>query len=170
MEETTMDREMTGDGLKAAQRREALARLSLLEGRGLHGNVRADFEREGRLNYSERVALGRSPAGALYWFDGPSAASRLGRAFADVVREFEEGSGSLVYHATHELLAFGEILDLFYVSAHPDEWAQDRADLEEGYAFVDAVNLSDERMSDLGVFSQDSSFGFHKTYVLGFTE
>lgn len=150
MDERTTDREMTGDDLRAAQRQEALARLGLLETRGLHRNVRAGFERGGRLSYSERVPLGYSSADVICWLDGPSAASCLGRAFADVVREFEEESGSLVYHATHELLAFGEILDLFHVSAHPEEWEQDRADLEEGYAFVRAVNLSDERMSDLG--------------------
>ena len=156
---TSIEVEAKDEVLRAAQHGEAIARLKVLERRGLHGNVRRDFERDGRLNYSERIPMGFGAVGSLYWMDGPSAESCQGRRFADVVREFEERTGALVYHATHELLRFGEILDLFYVSKFPEEWERDLLDLEEGYAFVDAVNLSDDAMSDLGTIGFSVSGG-----------
>jgi len=130
---------------------EAARRLRILEKKGLHPNVRADFERDGLVNYSERTRLGKSdPYGVLYWVTNDTATSSTGKAFADVIAEFEQQYNALVYHATHEYFTFGECLDLFYVSQHEEEWESDRDDLDDGISYVYAANLSVDDFSEIG--------------------
>lgn len=142
---------MTEGELKEAQRNEAASRLYTLELMGLHPRVRAEFEADGRTGYSERAAFRSVTVGILYWMDNETAKSRSGERFSEVVRAFEDETGGLVYHATHEHLEFGELLDLFYVSAEPGEWMADHVAMaEERRAFVRAVNLDDDSSSDFG--------------------
>lgn len=157
-EAITME-EMTEEELRAAQREEALVRLETLERMGMHPNVRAEFEADGTVNYSERQNLGFGAMGILYWMENDTARSRSGKAFSALVREFEEAFGALVYHATHELTGFGEIIDLFYVSRDVGEWEDDRELLGEKRAYVKACNLDDDMMSDIGVICFEVSGG-----------
>ena len=125
------------------QRQEAITRLRILEEQGLMLEVRRDFE-QGRLNYSERMTLGDgSEAGILYWLDQSPELEQ-------VVRDFEERTGALAYHATHATFPFGEVLDVFCVSKYEDEWDADREDLADGYSLVFAKNLTVDWLSELG--------------------
>ena len=100
---------------KEQQRQEAIERLRILEGKGLMPEVRRDFER-GKINYSERVSFpGLGANGILYWLEGNPELEK-------VVRDFEESTGSLAYHATHETFEFGEVIDIFHVSKYEEEW------------------------------------------------
>ena len=105
--------------------------------------VRRDFE-QGRLNYSERMVLGNgNEVGILYWLD-------QNPELEEAVREVEERTGALAYHATHETFSFGEVLDVFCVSKYEEEWAADREDLADGYSLVFAKNLTVDWLSELG--------------------
>lgn len=134
----------TGTVTKEQQRQEAIVRLRILEEKGLMPQVRKDFE-QGTLNYSERMTIPRfGTNGILYWLNQNAE-------FEKVVRDFEERTDSVVYHATHEVFeGIGRILDLFYVSKYEEEW-QNRADLEDGYSLVYAVNLDADWYSEFGV-------------------
>ena len=129
---------------KEQQRQEAIARLRILEERGLMPEVRRDFE-NGRVMWSERVVIpGLGANGILYHLDENPE-------FEKIIRDFEAENDSLVYHATHEVFEFGEVLDIFYVSKYEEEWlAQDRADLEDGYCLVYAANLDVDWCSEFG--------------------
>ena len=134
---------MSNTVTKEQQRAEAIKRLRILEGKGLMPQVRKDFER-GIVNFSEAMTIvGSKPSGILFRLkDNPK--------FEKIVRDFEEETDSLAYHATHERFEFGEILDIFYVSTYAEEWSQDRDDLKQGYGFVAAVNLNADWLSDYG--------------------
>jgi len=137
---------MGNETMKERQRREAEARLRILEDKGLMPEVLRDFE-QGTLNYSERLALpGFGTCGILYWVDGNPE-------FEKAIREVEERYGVVAYHATHETFGFGEVLDIFCVSRDADEWEQDRADLEEGYSLVYSANLDCDWCSEFGTIS-----------------
>lgn len=132
---------------KEQQREEAIVRLRILEEKGLMPQVRRDFE-QGTINFSERMTIpGLGTNGILYWLhDNPE--------FDKLVRDFEERTDSVVYHATHEVFeGIGKILDLFYVSKYAEEWQQDRDDLKDGYSMVYAVNLDVDWCSDFGTVS-----------------
>ena len=132
---------------KEKMREEAIARLKILEQKGLHPNVLREFEAESKLNYSERVNFGGAAAGILYWMD--SAPELM-----EKVKEFEEEHNALVYHATAErFVEVGRMLDLFYVSAYEEEWEQDRTDLEEEYALCYAAALDNPICSEFGGIS-----------------
>lgn len=137
---------------KEQQRQEAIIRLRLLEEKGLMPQVRKEFE-QGRLNYSERLTIpGLGTNGILYWLDENPELER-------VVREFEERTGSMAYHITHEFFEFGEILDIFHVSKYEEEWPMDREDLGDGYSLVFAANLTDDWLSELGTIGFGVSGG-----------
>lgn len=132
---------------KEQQREEAIARLRILEEKGLMPQVRRDFE-QGTINFSERMTIpGLGTNGILFWLhDNPE--------FDKAVRDFEERTDSVVYHATHEVFeGIGKILDLFYVSKYAEEWQQDRDDLKDGYSMVYAVNLDVDWCSEFGTVS-----------------
>jgi len=126
--------------LLQAQRKEAVERLKMLS---VHPNVIQDFE-EGTLNVSELD-------GILYWLSDEDK---------EVVREFEERTGSVVYHVIKNHLVFGTCLSMLYVSDSPDEWEYDRSDLSVRSEFEDGVsgyivmayvaNLDDDLCSEFG--------------------
>lgn len=134
------------------QRQEAIERLHILEGKGLMPQVRRDFE-QGILNYSERMNIpGLGTNGILYWLHQNPELEKA-------VRDFEESTGSLAYHATYETLSFGKVIDIFHVSRHEEEWPMDRLDLEEGYSLVFAANLDVDWMSELGSIGFEAKGG-----------
>jgi len=133
------------------QRDEAIALLEILIAKGLEPDVLNQFKDSSRVFYSERNTVFGVPVDALFWADNSTANSELGKPFNEVISSFEKEHGAFVYHATHERFSFGEILDLFYVSQYDDGWPRERDDLEGGYPFVCAINLSDGFISDFGV-------------------
>lgn len=128
--------------MREEQRREARARVETLVAMGLHESVLADFD-EGRVHYSERTTFGELTFGALFWVSGDDA-------IAEAVRGFEAENDALAYHVTHERTDFGELLDVYYVSCHEDEWGLDRDDLRHGTPFCYVINLSDPDLSEFG--------------------
>lgn len=138
---------------KEQQRHEAIVRLRILEGKGLMPEVRRDFE-NGRVMWSERVVIpGLGANGILYHLDENPK-------FEKIIRDFEADTDSLVYHATHEVFEFGEVLDIFYVSKYEEEWlTQDREDLEDGYSLVFAANLTSDWLSEYGTIAFEARGG-----------
>lgn len=68
-----------------------------------------------------------------------------------LVREFEEKSGSLVYHCVLSNTGIGQMLSLLYVSKYKDEWSDDNADITEaGYTIARVENLTHPELSELG--------------------
>lgn len=128
--------------LKNKQKQEALTRMEML---GLDEVVIRDFARTGRLYYSERTPY----CGVLFWLDQAPE-------WMAMVQEFEENHDALVYHVTHEVTEFGDMLSLLYVSAHEDEWDMDYDDIDRikvthvAYPIAYVINLTDPDLSEFG--------------------
>lgn len=67
-----------------------------------------------------------------------------------IVKAFEKKYKGLVYHVIHNIYEFGECYSLLYVSENPEEWEDDKKDLEDGYAFVYVKNMDDDFCSEFG--------------------
>ena len=120
------------------QKNEAINRMKTLE---LYENVIKEFQEENKLNLSESI-------GVLYW---------LKEEEKELVKEFENENGGLVYHLIRSLTDFGELYSIFYVSKYEEEWDMDLEDLKNNIAFVYVKNLNDELSSEFG------SIGFKKS-------
>lgn len=112
-------------------RAEAVNRLKVLK---VHKNVLREFEKEGKLNESERF-------GFLYWLNDEEQA---------MVKEFEEKHKAVVYHVIHEYTNIGELYNLLYVSLEDDEWCIDQEDLASGIALVYVINKTMPDCSEFG--------------------
>ena len=131
-----------------AQKVEALLRMKKLD---LHENAIREFKEEGKLNLSEGQRLwGKIPVGVLYW---------LSEEEMQMVKEFEKENGGLVYHVIKTNTNFGLLYSMLYVSKHPEEWEDDDASLEEGYAFAYVKNATDDFLSELGEIMIKPAFG-----------
>lgn len=120
---------------------EAQKRLEFLKKKyKLLSEVVKQFKEDGIVFYSERQS--QALDGILYWVSNEPE-------YVKAIEEFEKEYG-VVYHATLSHTNFGDLLSLFYVSKHKQEWAKDNADLEEGYTFAYVVNLTDDTCSEFG--------------------
>lgn len=90
-----------------------------------------------------KVLVSENPYGFMY---------EANEIQAKLIADFEAEHHALVYHAnlvhTREL---GDLLSLFYVSNHIEEWEMDRSDLPEHFAFVYTINLSIPEFSEFGM-------------------
>lgn len=140
---------------KQKQMKEAIARLQILQKKGLHENVLKEFQASGHiLNYSERMHIlpGYPACGILYWVSNVAE-------YEKIIRDFEVKWDALVYHATLERTEFGTLFDLFFVSKHQEEWEQERTDLKDGYNFGYTFNLDCPMCSEFGTISFKISAG-----------
>ena len=64
-----------------------------------------EFKEEGKLNLSEH-------GGLLYW---------LNEEQEQMVRDWEEAHGNVVYHVIHDYTNIGELLTFLYVSKYTEE-------------------------------------------------
>ena len=123
------------------KKKEALKRMKNL---GLMKEVIDAFERGGEnsLYYSERI--NKMMPAVLYWVDNE-------KIYVKLVKEFEEKYNALVYHCilTHTT-DWGDLFDMLYVSKYRDEWDMDNAGINEGFVFVNSVNISEGMCSELG--------------------
>lgn len=91
----------------------------------------------------DKVLVSENPYGFMY---------QTNEEQAKLISDFEAEHNALVYHAnlvhTSEL---GDLLSLFYVSNHIEEWEMDRSDLPEHFAFVYTINLSIPEFSEFGM-------------------
>lgn len=76
-----------------------------------------------------------------------------------IVEEFEKEWNSVVYYVIRESTSVGELLTLFYVSEHTDEWDKDNADIERNLQNCYVKNLSYEHFSEFGYVGFVNLFG-----------
>lgn len=121
------------------QKKEAIRRMKKL---GLMDDVISLFSKEDRLYYSERQNK-QYPA-VLYWLDNDPE-------YEQMVKDFEEVTGYLVYHVILTRTGFGKILDFLFVSTYEDDWEYEIERCQDGfYVTSQANNLTDESLSDMG--------------------
>lgn len=118
---------------------EAVNRMKLL---GLHENAIQDFVNEGKLNLSDH--------GFLFW---------LNESEQNIVDQWQQETGNLVYHVVKTRTTFGLMYSFFYVSKYEEEWFMDNADLQEGYAVCYVYNADDELSSEYGSIGFEMKFG-----------
>ena len=133
----------TKETLKQLQKIEAIKRMQAL---GLAPNVIKDFDKNGKVYYSERMSAMFD--GILYWLDNNNE-------YVQAVREFERKYNALVYHAQLCNTSFGVMLSMLYVSRHKSEWSMDYNDIcnkHDGVMYVYAYvhNITDEDLSEIG--------------------
>ena len=124
---------------KDIQKHEALERMKMLK---LHPTVLKEFEKEDKISYSEKAIL--------YW---------LSDKMKEKIKEWENETGNLVYHAVFNNFEFGRCLSLFYVSQYQEEWEMDRKDLNEDYPFVYVMNIDDPCCSEYGTIGIRKAVG-----------
>lgn len=128
------------EDLKEMQVKEAIERMKMLH---IMDRPIKEFEKEGVLNLSEGIGL-------LYWLDDEEK---------KMVADFEEEYGGVVYHVIKTFSTLGLMYSLLYVSKHTEEWEMDRADIQEGRAFVYVVNKDMPDCSEFGTIGIRPSFG-----------
>ena len=128
------------ESFRDSQVEEAVARMKLL---GILKTPINEFKKEGVLNLSEALGL-------LYWLDDEEK---------QMVADFEKDNGGVVYHVIKTLSNMGLMYSLLYVSKHTEEWEMDRADIQDGRAFVYVVNKDMPDCSEFGTIGIRPLFG-----------
>ena len=111
------------------QKSEAIKRMKALK---VFPEAIAQFEFDDLVNCSE--------GGILYWLDEEQK---------QMVTDFEQEYGGLVYMVIHNKTEFGELYNMLYVSKHADEWQYDNEDLKDGYAYAYVKNVTCDDFSRL---------------------
>ncbi|OPJ57943.1 hypothetical protein [Clostridium oryzae] len=125
---------------RVEQKNEALKRMKKLE---LSEDIIREFDKENKLNLSEY-------GGMLLWLDEQQQR---------IVKEYEQKSGSLVYHVIHGFAEFGELYNMLCVSKYRNEWQRDMLDIENGRAFAYVKNITDDFSSEYGLIHFEKNFG-----------
>ena len=128
------------ENLKIEQKQEAIARMKKLD---IYAPAITEFEKENLVNKSEH-------GGILYWLDENEQ---------EMVKEFEEKYGAMVYHIIHNYTNFGELYSLLYVSKDKDEWDYDNDDLNHNICLAYVKNLDEDAFSEFGSIGIKSQFG-----------
>lgn len=114
------------------KKKEAVARMKKL---GIFPETIRQFANDGLVSQS------LPPVGACFWIEG----EQLER-----VREFEKKYNALVYHVIHSFSNIGELENYLYVSDYPEEWEQDREDIEQKQQFCYVFNHDAPHCSEFG--------------------
>ncbi len=122
---------------------EAERRLEYLVKEGLHPDVLDSFRKD-VLYYSDCV-IHDFPM--LCYFTGENGVSQ---EWLDLVSRVEEEYDIRVYHISHCYTAFGELLNLLYITSAKEEWEEDWEDLRQGYPFSYVINLDEPYCSEFG--------------------
>ena len=125
------------------QKAEAQKRLAYLVSKGLHEDV-LDLFKKDTLCCSDCL-IPYLPT--LYTFKEENGVERK---WLEQVRQIEEEYDILVYHISHNLTEFGELLNLLYVTSYDEEWEQDWKDLYENCPLSYVINLDEESFSEFG--------------------
>jgi hypothetical protein len=121
---------------------EAIKRMKLMK---LMPEIIEQFEQDNVVHYSETM-------GILYWLPNKPK-------WVEKVKEFEEKYKCLVYHAEYSRTEIGDLLTLFYVSDHKDEWERDRQDLVDQNPLVYVWNMECPFSSEFGCITFKSING-----------
>lgn len=123
-------------------KKEAIERMKQLE---ILPTAINEFVKEDKLNFSLD--------GILFWLDDEKK---------QLVKEFEEQTGGLVYHVIWgTYLLDGEkvtMTSLLYVSEHEEEWELEREDLKENSPIAYVIN-NEWNEKDLGTIEVKPAFG-----------
>lgn len=133
--------------LKEKQKEEALKRMKMLS---LMSNVIKDFEKNGKVYYSERQNAMFNAI--LYWVDNEPK-------FTKIIQEKEKKNNILIYHCQLTHTQFGDLLSLLFVSDDEDNWEDERQELRNGIAYCYVANLDCEYDSDWGTIGIKPSMG-----------
>lgn len=125
---------------KEMQKNEAMKRMKILK---IMAQPVKEFKENGKVNLSEGP-------GYLYWLNDEEQ---------KMVDDFEEENGALVYHVIKTFYEDGVMYALLYVSKYPEEWSQDKEDLEDGYALSYVVNTFWPDCSEFGSIGVAPSIG-----------
>ncbi len=128
------------------QKKEALRRLEYLVSKGLHPDVLKMMEND--LLCCSDCIIHNQPI--LYTFEKDN---NVPGEWIEKVNKAAKDYDIYVYHISHCFTAFGELLNLFYVTSAEDEWEEDWVDLKQGYPFSYVINL------DVPYFSEFGSIG-----------
>lgn len=132
---------MKKETLKMQQMQEAVARMEMM---GMHENVLREIQE------TPRVINKSSSRGELYWLDNDDISR---------VQEFEEKYGGLVYHVIETNTEFGFLKSLLYVPKEKSQWAREKKDLKNGYAFAYVINVDEPAFSEFGSIGIGPSIG-----------
>lgn len=116
-------------------------RFEILEKMGLMKIVQKEFWKDNLVYYT-------LSNGALYWCNKAGGGER----YEEKIKEFEkQHKDTKVYYTMVNYTEFGELLTLLYVSGeYPEEWEQEKEDLQQGYAFGYVYNLDCDWCSEFG--------------------
>lgn len=125
---------------KAEMKTEAIRRIKNLSKRyGLNPKILKAFK-SGKLYYS--YLTNRGSACCIEFISNDTR-------YQEIVRNFEEETGSMVYHAVRAITEeHGEMLSLLYVGNDQDEWEME--DLYQNYIATYTVNLTHPEHSEYG--------------------
>lgn len=121
------------------KKEEALKRMRLLD---LHENVINEFDKEGKLNLSANAAL--------FWLENHEK---------DMIREWEEKTGYLVYHVIKDYTNFGLLYSLLYISDYQEEWEMEAMDIKSGSSMAFVLNSDYEDSSEFGFIGIEPMIG-----------
>lgn len=125
--------------LREKQKAEAIKRMKMMR---VVSEAVKQFKDDDKVMVSEN--------GFLYWLDDEQE---------QIVREFEEEYGGLVYMVIHNRTEFGELYSMLYVSKNEDEWEYDIDDLKESCALAYVKNIDDDFCSEFGSIAIRNQFG-----------
>lgn len=144
---------------KELRKQKAIERLEhLVKTKSMCEEVLDEYKNEDVVHYTERMKMGNTPIGILYWLND------AGGAPEDVVakkEEVEKKYDVTIYAVTHEYLEFGECWDYWCVM---DEDVEESEYYDEGFtkygetmAYV--FNRTDPTCSEFGTILVDVSGG-----------
>ncbi len=99
---------------------------------------------------SGTVMVSEPPLGALFWVDDEQK---------QLIKQFEEEHNALVYTVVRCYSVFGKMDSFLYVSDYEEEWKDDVADIERGYAMSYTYNYDAEWCSEFGSIAIEARFG-----------
>lgn len=126
--------------LLQAQIKEAVGRMEMMD---MHKNAIREIQDDPRV-------INKSIDGILYWLDEKEEKE---------VQDFEEKHGAFVYHVILTNTEFGLLKSLLYVPKTKTQWARERKELQDGYAFAYVINEDTPMYSEFGTIGIGPSIG-----------
>lgn len=140
--------------MKQKQFEEALKRMRKLE---LSERLIKDFSMEVKKLYTSYFSV--SGNGSIFTM------SRLSKEHEELVKEWENLTGNMVYHVIYNSLEIGEMLSFLFVSKYPEEWKDDMLLLDEECTCAYVKNLTYDDFSEYGgIGIQKLCGGLVRTY------
>lgn len=87
------------------------------------------------------VMVSEPPFGGLYWLNDEEK---------EMVREFEEEYGYLVYMVVRAFTNFGKMDSLLFISDYEEDWEYDMKYINDGYVMSYTINHDMPDCSDMG--------------------